>query len=316
MAGKINAVCQAVEDDTLKDKMRTYMSGMTNWVTSEPTLAHPAATLLARPTMQSENTELIQNWLVMKFASQKPTIKWTRMKVFGDETIHIESIAGAVKRDSMAEATRGPIWSHMGPMARSSWMTETRGGMEKVEKKHEKRENHARWKARMWGGAIENVRRANSFLRAVRRVCECMKVVDSRSYAEVVKEASVELGVQARDLDKYIQNCKKASPLARFGDGLMVEVKKSLAPAKKTQDIANEEKCLELSGVEVSHRTLAGRLESDGDGQPYWSACLELQAIKRMLTKLKDKVEVGIKRVEVVVLSMEPCGLAWALWKK
>jgi hypothetical protein len=28
--------------------------------------------------------------------------------------------------------------------------------MEKVEKKHEKRESHARWKARMWGGAIEN----------------------------------------------------------------------------------------------------------------------------------------------------------------
>ena len=42
-------------------------------------------------------------------------------------------------------------------------MTETRGGMEKVEKKHEKRESHARWKARMWGGAIENGRNSVAF---------------------------------------------------------------------------------------------------------------------------------------------------------
>jgi hypothetical protein len=33
-------------------------------------------------------------------------------------------------------------------------MTETRGGMEKVEKKHEKRESHARWPegSQMWLG--------------------------------------------------------------------------------------------------------------------------------------------------------------------
>jgi hypothetical protein len=35
--------------------------------------------------------------------------------------------------------------------------------MEKVEKKHEKRESHARWKARMWGGAIENGRNYVAF---------------------------------------------------------------------------------------------------------------------------------------------------------
>jgi hypothetical protein len=33
-----------------------------------------------------------------------------------------------------------------------------------------------------------------------------------------------------------------------------------------------------------------------------------LQAIKRMLTKLRDEVEVGIEKVEVVVLSLEPSG--------
>jgi hypothetical protein len=110
-----------------------------------------------------------------------------------------------------------------------------------------------------WDRFMVEVCRANSYLRAVREVCECMMVVDSRSYAKVVKEASVELGVQARDSDKYIRNYKKAPPPVRSGDGLMVEVEKSLAPMKKTQDTLEEEKCLKLSKVEVSSRTLAGK---------------------------------------------------------
>lgn len=79
---------------------------------------------------------------------------------------------GAVMRERVAEATRGPRRSHTGPMARRekmeprkeampavptsvsvrlrSWrMMGMRGGMENVEKKQEKRESHARWKARM-----------------------------------------------------------------------------------------------------------------------------------------------------------------------
>lgn len=79
---------------------------------------------------------------------------------------------GAVMRESVAEAMRGPTRSHAGPMARrekmeptkeampalpisisvslrSSRMMGMRGGMEKVEKKQEKRESHARWKASM-----------------------------------------------------------------------------------------------------------------------------------------------------------------------
>lgn len=35
-------------------------------------------------------------------------------------------------------------------------MTAMSGGMEKVEKKQENKDNHARWKARMCGDAMEN----------------------------------------------------------------------------------------------------------------------------------------------------------------
>jgi hypothetical protein len=84
----------------------------------------------------------------------------------------VAKMIGAVRRESVAEAMRGPIRSHAGPMARrekmepakeampawpisvsvrlrSSRMIGRRGGMEKVEKKHEKSESHARWKASM-----------------------------------------------------------------------------------------------------------------------------------------------------------------------
>ncbi|GMN42551.1 hypothetical protein TIFTF001_011760 [Ficus carica] len=94
--------------------------------------------------------------------------------------------AGAVRRESVAEATRGPTKSQMGPMARrkkmepakeaapewlmsasvrlrSSRMTARSGGTEKVEKKQEKREIHARWKARMCGGVMENGRNTVAF---------------------------------------------------------------------------------------------------------------------------------------------------------
>lgn len=90
----------------------------------------------------------------------------------GEEMKAAERMIGAVMRERVAEAKRGPKTSHAGPMARremmepakaaipavptsegerwrSSRIMGRRGGMEKVEKKHEKRESHARWKARM-----------------------------------------------------------------------------------------------------------------------------------------------------------------------
>lgn len=169
-----------------KDTKRVYISGMTNWVTPEPMLAQPAATPLASPTTGPENMELIQNWLATKLASEKPTRKRIRMNDFGDDTRDMERMTGAVRRESVAEATRGPTRSHAGPMAkrekmeptkeampalpisvsvrlRSSRMMGMRGGIEKVEKKQEKRESHERWKARMWGGAIERGRISVAF---------------------------------------------------------------------------------------------------------------------------------------------------------
>ncbi|PON41598.1 hypothetical protein PanWU01x14_288700, partial [Parasponia andersonii] len=163
------------------------MSGMTSWVTPEPTLAQPAATPLASPTTGPENMELIQNWLATKFARENPTRKRTAMNALGEETRNdMARTAGAVRRESVAEAILGPTRSHAGPIARRekmdptkeatpAWlmsasvrlrsrrMTAVRGGMEKVEKKQAKRESHAKWKALMWGDDIDSGRKTVAF---------------------------------------------------------------------------------------------------------------------------------------------------------
>lgn len=102
--------------------MREKMSGIISWVRPEPILAQPAATPLARPTVQPENMELIQNWLDTKLASEKPMKKRRTMKDRGDVIREVERTIGAVRRESVAEATRGPKRSHAGPMARREKM--------------------------------------------------------------------------------------------------------------------------------------------------------------------------------------------------
>ena len=52
--------------------MREKIIGITSCARQAPMLAHPAATPLARPTMDPENIGLIQNWFATKFASEKP----------------------------------------------------------------------------------------------------------------------------------------------------------------------------------------------------------------------------------------------------
>lgn len=92
-----------------------------------------------------------------------------------------QSRMGAVASERVAEARRGPKRSQAGPIARremmepvkaaipavptsdgerlrSSRMMGSRGGIEKVAKKQEKRESHARWNARMCGDERENNR--------------------------------------------------------------------------------------------------------------------------------------------------------------
>lgn len=102
------------------------------------------------------------------------------MKALEEETRNdMERIAGAVRRERVAEAILGPTRSHAGPITRREKMEPTkeatpawlmsfsvrlrsrrmmamRGGMEKVEKKQEKSESHAKWKALMWGVDIES----------------------------------------------------------------------------------------------------------------------------------------------------------------
>lgn len=103
------------------------------------------------------------------------------MNDLADEMRETERTAGTVRRETAAEAARGPKRSQAGPMARrektdpekeatpaaptsaaerrrSRRMAGRREEMEKVEKKQEKREIQARWKARMCGGEIENGR--------------------------------------------------------------------------------------------------------------------------------------------------------------
>lgn len=142
-------------------------------------MAHPAATPLAMPMTLEENIELIQNWLATKFAIDSPTRKRKTTNPIGEEIIEVAKTIGAMRRETEAEATRGPKISQAAPIAkrekmapetdaipallisvsvrlRLSRMTGRRGGVAKVEKKHEKREIHARWKARICGADAEN----------------------------------------------------------------------------------------------------------------------------------------------------------------
>lgn len=153
-----------------------------SWVRPDPTLAQPAATPLAWPTTEPENMELIQNWLETKFARENPIKNRTRMNDLGEEMKAVERTTGAVRRERVAVAIRGPTTSQVGPMARrekmepakeampaaltsvsvrprSSRITGRRGGIEKVEKKQQKRESHARWKESMWGRDMESGRK-------------------------------------------------------------------------------------------------------------------------------------------------------------
>lgn len=123
MAGNTNAVRQLADCVKLKFVFSTEnIIGIINWVKPDPTLAHPAVTPLASPTVQLENMELIQNWLATKFASEKPTKNRSKMNDNGDEMNAAERIMGAVTSESVAEARRGPKRSHAGPMARREMM--------------------------------------------------------------------------------------------------------------------------------------------------------------------------------------------------
>lgn len=108
--------------------------------------------------------ELIQNWVETKVAKEKPVKKRTRRKEIGDEAMEVKKTAGAVRRMSEAEASRGPNKSQAVPMAtlantapeteaipalpmsvavrlRLSRMTGMRGGAAKLETKQRKKEN-------------------------------------------------------------------------------------------------------------------------------------------------------------------------------
>ena len=122
IAGTRNAIRQEANVGMFKDTMREYICGMTNCATPAPTLAHPAATPLASPTTHPENMELIQNWFATKFARQNPTRKRTRINDVGEVTKQVDKMTGAVTRESVAEAMRGPTRSQAGPMARREKM--------------------------------------------------------------------------------------------------------------------------------------------------------------------------------------------------
>ncbi|KAI8527039.1 hypothetical protein RHMOL_Rhmol12G0045700 [Rhododendron molle] len=110
-----------------------------------------------------------------------PVKKRTRRKETAELTIAVQNTTGAVASMSEADASRGPKRSHAVPMTilantapetaampalpmsvavrlRLSRMTGSRGGAAKEETKQQKKENQARWNARMCGAAAENGR--------------------------------------------------------------------------------------------------------------------------------------------------------------
>lgn len=133
MAGTTNAARQLVDWVRLKFVFNIEkITGITNWVRPEPTLAHPAETPLASPTVHPENMELIQNWLATKLASEKPTKNRSKMNDNGEEMNVADRRMGAVMRERVAEARRGPKRSQAGPMARREMMEPAKAAMPAV----------------------------------------------------------------------------------------------------------------------------------------------------------------------------------------
>lgn len=160
---------------------------MSNWASPAPILAQPAETPLAKPTIDPENMELIQNWFATKFANEKPTRNLIKINECGELINEVARIAGAVRSERVAEAIRGPTRSQIGPMAKRekieptkeaipaaaivdwvrfrSWrMIGMSGGIEKVEMKQAKSDSQARWKARMCGLVKEKGRNTVALL--------------------------------------------------------------------------------------------------------------------------------------------------------
>lgn len=152
-----------------------------SWVAPPPKLPQPPDTPFAVPTTGEENIELIQNWVETKVASEKPVKKRTRRKETAELITAVQNTTGAVASMSDAVASRGPKRSHAVPMTilantapetaampalpmsvavrlRLSRMTGSRGGAANDETKQQKKENQARWNARMCGAAAEKRR--------------------------------------------------------------------------------------------------------------------------------------------------------------
>ncbi|KAE8009734.1 hypothetical protein FH972_006155 [Carpinus fangiana] len=165
-------------------------------------------------------------------------------------------------------------------------------------------------------------KRANSELGAVKEKREFKKTTAGRSYAEVVREA------QAVGSEESTLNGRDAKLLARTEDGLKAKLMK-----EKQASMVGDEKftaVVEGKGVDApacggsgsacllvpktlqypvnpGFEALRRRKEPVEVGSASLSQLgvrMELQELKSFLTKIKDDVELGIKRVEEAVDSL------------
>ncbi|GLT33229.1 hypothetical protein SLA2020_078330 [Shorea laevis] len=82
--------------------------------------------------MLLENMQLIQNWLATKLARQNPRRNRTTINDVGDETNAVAKTTGAVRKERVEEATRGPRRSQTGPMKTREKMDPMKAAMPAV----------------------------------------------------------------------------------------------------------------------------------------------------------------------------------------
>lgn len=91
---------------------------MIRFATPPPRFPHPPDCPFARPTTFGENMQLIQYWVETNVASENPVKKRMMKNPVGVPAMDERNTAGTVRRQTVADARRGPVKSQAAPKAR------------------------------------------------------------------------------------------------------------------------------------------------------------------------------------------------------